>query len=217
MGAGRIVLLALVAVSAAIAPSPARAKEELIGVVVCGADRCAELYSPAVREASGILSDRSFRRSGPALPFYDVIFVWRNRDGGPTTNGALRWVPKAGATRTWSRGPVWSRAGMALTAALSAATLGLRPRPARRLDDPVDAVGPATASARRTLARPRAAPLAPGVPKPVGGARLPEAMASLALVLPLAIVAAVALRHSRRSGPWSPRRRPRRSGRATSG
>jgi hypothetical protein len=202
MAARRTLLLALFASSAAMA-APAQAKEELVGVLVCGADRCAQLQDQAVQEAAGILSHRSFRRSGGALPFYDVLFVWRDGDGRPVTYGALRWAPTAGATRTWSRGPVWSRTGVALTAALSTATLGLRPRPPGDLDDPVEAVGAATAAARRELARPPATSRPPAVSEPAGGRALSlEGMAGLAAALLVAIAAAAhhagtARRHAR--------------------
>jgi hypothetical protein len=212
MPARRTLLLALFAVSAAMTPAPAQAKEELIGVLVCGSDRCAQLHGQAVDATQGILAHRSFRRSGTALPFYDVLFVWRDSNGRTTTYGALRWAPKAGATRTWSRGPVWSRTALALTAALSTATLGLQPRPARNLDDPVEAVGPATAAARRKLAQPPATSLLPRMREPAGSRLSPETVAGLAAVLPLvAIAAAVALRRSRRPDWWPPRRRPGRS------
>jgi len=62
-------LLTLLAAAAAIAPTPAQAKRELVGVLVCGADRCAQLHGQALDEAAGILSHRMFRRSGGALPF----------------------------------------------------------------------------------------------------------------------------------------------------
>lgn len=149
-------LLAFLAVAAAIAPASAQAKEELIGVLACGADRCAQLHGRGVDEASAILSRPFFHRSG-WLPFYDVVLVWRGSDGRPTTYGALRWVPRAGATRTTGAGgPVWSHTGVALTAALSATTVGLRPRSARELDQPMEAVGRATAAAR-SRSRPRPA------------------------------------------------------------
>jgi hypothetical protein len=184
-----------------MAPSPAQAKDELAGVLVCGADRCSQLDHRALHEAAGILSHPSFRRSGGALPFYDVLFVWHDRDGRPATYGALRWVPRAGATRTWSRGPVWSRTGVALTAALSTATLGLRPRPPSDLDDPVDAVGSATAAARRELARPGAPSRSPAVSEPADGWLSLAVMAGLAAVLLVAIAAATirgpARRHAR--------------------
>jgi len=187
-------LLAFVAVAAAIAPASAQAKEELIGVLACGADRCAQLHGRGVDEASAILSRPFFHRSG-WLPFYDVVLVWRGSDGRPTTYGALRWVPRAGATRTTGAGgPVWSHTGVALTAALSATTVGLRPRSARELDQPMEAVGRATAAARRALAP------APGATPQRDADRGPgpAVIAGLGVAALVVLTAAVALRRQRR-------------------
>jgi hypothetical protein len=79
---------------------------------------------------------------------------------------------------------------VALTAALSTATLGLRPRPPSALDDPVEAVGVATAVARRELARPGATSHSPAASKPTGGPLSLEVMAGLAASVLLAIAAA---------------------------
>jgi hypothetical protein len=194
-----LLLLVLLALPAAIAPAPAQAKEDPFAVLVCGADRCAELRGRAVDQVSTILEDAFFRRHGPALPFYDVVSVWPDSSGRAVTGGALRWVPAAGATRTYgSRGPVWSRTDPTLTAVLSAATQGLRPRPARELDDPVQAVGAATAAARRKLAGgpvtglPSAGSADDGMPT--------ELLVALAGAAILAVVSAAAFGRRRRLG-----------------
>jgi hypothetical protein len=143
---------------------------------------------------------RSFRRSGEPVPFYDVLLVWRDGDGANATHGALRWAPKVGATRTvGARGPVWSRTSVALTAALSTATAGLQPRPARELDDPVDAVGPATEAARRQLAAP-APPTRAAAPEAGDTGGLPWIGGIAAVALVLAAAALALRRRSLRMG-----------------
>jgi hypothetical protein len=179
----RALTFGIVAIAAAIAPAPAQAKEHLVGAQICGTDRCVALDQRALPEAAAILAHRSFRRSGEPVPFYDVLLVWRDRDGATATYGALRWAPEVGATRTsGARGPVWSRTSVALTAALSAATIGLRPRPDRELDEPVDAVGPATQAARRRLAAP-APPIRAAAPEAGDPSELPWIAAIVLLAL----------------------------------
>jgi hypothetical protein len=192
MAARLLLLLALIALLAVIAPAPSLAKEDPFAVLVCGADRCAELRGQAVDEASALLASPLFRRHGRARPFYDVLFAWRDSSGRPTTGSALRWVPAAGATRTdGSRGPVWSRTDATPTAVLSSATQGLRPRPARELDDPVEAVGAATAVARRKLLEASATGLPTAVPEPADDGMPAEPLAVLAGAAIIAIVSAV--------------------------
>lgn len=155
MPARRLLLAVLVAIGLLIAPAAATAKERLVAVHVCGVDRCVALPSQAFGPASAILARRFFRRPARPLPFYDVLFVWRTVGGGFAAYDPLRWVPRVGATRTdGARGPVWSRTSVALTAALSAAVTGVRPRPGRALNDPMDVVGPATAAVRQRVNRP---------------------------------------------------------------
>jgi hypothetical protein len=167
---------------------------------VCGADRCVALDQRALPEAAAILAHRSFRRSGQPVPFYDVLLVWRDGDGAPATYGALRWAPEVGATRTvGARGPIWSRTSVALTAALSAATAGLQPRPARELDEPVDAVGPATEAASRQLAAPAPASRA-AAPEAGDAVGLPWIGGIAAVALVLAAAALALRRRSLRMG-----------------
>jgi hypothetical protein len=183
--AARHVLVLGVVVSAVAAPAAAHAKEQLVSVRVCGADRCVSLSDHALGEASAILQRPFFRRSAAAVPFYDVLFVWRKTDGRVAAYDPLRWAPKAGATRTFgARGAVWSRTSVALTAALSAATVGLRPRPAGELDAPGTAAGTATAAVRHELSTPAMPPPA-AASEPGGWGTLgwTAAVASLAAVL----------------------------------
>jgi hypothetical protein len=155
-------VLGLVAIATAAAPTVADAKEHLGDVEVCGADRCVALRHDAFPEAAAILSHPPFRRSGASVPFYDVMLIWRDENDRVVSHGAVRWAPQLGAARTsGARGPVWSPTSMRLTAALSVATVGLQPRPARFVDDPIDEVGPAAREVQRKLA-----PSPPATPSP---------------------------------------------------
>jgi hypothetical protein len=200
MAIRRFLVLAVLALQLTIGPAPAQAKEDLVVVLVCGADRCAELRGPAVaRETSTILLRRFFRRHVPAVPFYDVLFVWRDEAGSLASGGVLRWAPAAGATRTTgARGAVWSRTGAALKKVLAAATRGMRPRPATALEGPPEAVGPATLAARRKILSPPVAKVpsgtAPESPERISTDVL-VAVAGIALV---AIMTAMAASRRRR-------------------
>jgi hypothetical protein len=153
MRARRALMLGLVTIATAAAPTVAAAKEHLGDVEVCGADRCVALRHDAFPEAAAILSHPPFRRSGASVPFYDVMLIWRDENDRVVSHGAVRWAPQLGAARTsGARGPVWSPTSMRLTAALSVATVGLQPRPARFVDDPIDEVGPAARAMQRKLA-----------------------------------------------------------------
>lgn len=186
------VLLAL-----AVAPA-ATAKDELESLVVCGDRQCRELRGANVRAAASTIVQHLRSRVRKPAPFYEVMMTFRTLDGSREAGSALRYVPSASAVATW-RGPsdyqIWFRTDRALTDVLKRATRGLSAQPARELDRPKGAVGPAALSFRSRLLPDAAVGTRPG---PEGDDDSPLAyLLSGGLLVAAAALAAVMLRRRR--------------------
>ena len=131
----RLVRSAVAVVAVLLAAAPAAAAKEITGMKICGREGCAALERGVGQRFhnTGALSGAALERDPGKVPYYRLVMLFGDGNGGVAGRVSLAYSPRLRAVLDTQGPGTWSRVKDSVAARLDRSAGGLTPLPRARL------------------------------------------------------------------------------------
>ncbi len=131
----RLVRSAVAVVAVLLAAAPAAAAKEITGMKICGREGCAALERGVGQRFhnTGALSGAALERDPGKVPYYRLVMLFGDGNGGVAGRVSLAYAPRLRAVLDTQGPGTWSRVKDSVAARLDRSAGGLTPLPGARL------------------------------------------------------------------------------------